>query len=65
MPTMNRSISSGDQSLVGFMLLLVFTCIYQPLGAVAHSDALRLLANFFLPVSWVLAVIAVAILTAH
>jgi hypothetical protein len=58
-PTMNRSISSGDHSLVGFMFFL--TCIYQPFGAVAHSYTLGLLANIFLPVSRVLAVVSVAI----
>jgi len=60
-PTMNRSISSGDHSLVGFMFFL--TCIYQPFSAVAHSNALGLLADFLLPVLRVLAVIAVSIFT--
>jgi hypothetical protein len=55
---MKRSISSGDHSLLGFIF---FTRIYQPLGAVAHSYTLRLLADFFLPVSRVLAVITVTV----
>jgi hypothetical protein len=60
MPTMNRSSSSGDHSLLGFIF---FTCIYQPFGAVAHSYTLRFLTLFDLPVVWVLAVIPIAILT--
>jgi hypothetical protein len=60
---MNRSISSGDHSLLGFMLF--FTRIYQPLGAIAHSNAFGLLANFFLPLSWVLAIIPIAVFAAH
>jgi hypothetical protein len=61
-PTMKRSSSSGDHSLRGFIF---FTRIYQPLGAVAHSYTLRLLADFLLPVFRVLAVIPVPILATH
>jgi hypothetical protein len=56
---MNRSNSSGDHSLLGFILF--FTRIYQPLGAVAHSYTFGLLANILLPVRWVLAVVAVPV----
>jgi hypothetical protein len=59
MPTMNRSISSGDHSLLGFIF---FTCIYQPLGAVAHRNTPRFLAEFVFPVCGVLAVITVTVL---
>jgi hypothetical protein len=62
MPTMNRSSSSGDHSLVGFIF---FTRIYQPLGTVTHSNAFGLLADFLLPVRRVLAIVAVAVLAAH
>jgi hypothetical protein len=65
MPTMNRSSSSGDHSLVGFMLFFFFACIYQPFGAVTHSYAARLLAEFVLPVFRVLAVVAVAVFAAR
>jgi hypothetical protein len=63
MPTMNRSSSSGVHSLLGFMLF--FTCVYQPFGAIAHSDALGLLADFLLPVLRVLAIVAVAVFAAR
>jgi hypothetical protein len=61
-PTMNRSSSSGDHSLVGFIF---FTRIYQPFGAIAHSNAFGLLANFLLPIYRVLAVIPIAIFAAN
>jgi hypothetical protein len=63
MPTINRNSSSGDHSLVGFTFFL--TRIYKPLGAVAHSDALGLLADFLLPVRRVLAVIPIAVFAAR
>jgi hypothetical protein len=63
-PTMKRNSSSGDQYLT-FLDNFFLTCIYQPLSAVAHSNALRLLTKFILPVSWVLAVIPIAIFAAH
>jgi hypothetical protein len=62
-PTMNRSSSSGDQYLT-FLDNFFLTCIYQPFGAVAHSDAARLLADFLLPVLRVLAIVAVAVFAA-
>jgi hypothetical protein len=62
MPTMNRSISSGDHSLLGFIF---FTRIYQPLSAVAHRNAARLLAEFILPVRGILAVVPIAVFAAH
>jgi hypothetical protein len=64
MPTMNRSSSSGVHSLVGFIFIF-FARIYQPLSAVAHSDASRLLAEFVFPIRWVLAIVAVAIFAAN
>jgi hypothetical protein len=63
MPTMNRSSSSGDHSLVGFMFFLA--CIYQPFGAVAHSYTFGLLADFLLPVLRVLAVIPITVFATH
>jgi hypothetical protein len=59
MPTMNRSSSSGDHSLLGFIF---FTRIYQPLGAVTHRNTPRLLAEFIFPVCWVLAVVPITVL---
>jgi hypothetical protein len=58
MPTMNRSSSSGDHSLLGFIF---FTRIYKPFSAIAHSDALGLLADFLLPIRRILAVIPIAV----
>jgi hypothetical protein len=60
-PTMKRSSSSGDQYLT-FLDNFFLTCIYQPFGAIAHSDTARLLAEFVFPVCWVLAVITVTVL---
>jgi hypothetical protein len=45
--------------------MFFFACIYQPLGAVAHSDTLGLFADFLLPILRVLAVVAVAVLTTY
>jgi hypothetical protein len=62
-PTMKRSSSSGDQYLTFFDNFFL-TCIYQPFGAVAHSDAPRFLAEFVFPVRRVLAIVAVAVFAA-
>jgi hypothetical protein len=45
--------------------MFFFARIYQPLGAVAHSYTLGLLADFFLPVSWVLALIPITVFAAN
>jgi hypothetical protein len=45
--------------------MLFFACVYQPFGAVAHSDALGLLADFLLPVLRVLAIIPIAVFAAN
>jgi hypothetical protein len=45
--------------------MLFFACVYQPFGAIAHSDALGLLADFLLPVLRVLAIVAVTVLAAR
>jgi hypothetical protein len=44
---------------------MFFTRIYQPLGAIAHSNAPRFLAEFVFPVRRVLAVIPITVFAAN
>jgi hypothetical protein len=45
--------------------MFFLACIYQPFGAITHSDALGLLADFLLPVLRVLAVIPITVFATH